>query len=54
MGGYESIAQDLPHIFLNEDEALFRAMVGPEKQDYYLRHFALFSSNSKNRISWNW
>jgi len=38
----------------NVQEEIYKAVIGPNKQDYYLRHFSQFDSNGEIGVSWNW
>lgn len=35
-------------------EEFYRAALGPNNQDYYLRHFSRFDSNGKASATWHW
>ena len=39
---------------MTDREALYKAVIGPRNQDYYVRHFARFDAAGKAGISWNW
>lgn len=38
----------------NGEDEFFMAVIGPKKQDYYMRHFQRFDHNGKAGISWHW
>lgn len=42
-------AEQLPN-----QEALYRAVIGPKNQDYYLRHFARFDRDGGISATWHW
>ena len=37
-----------------DDEAFFKAFIGPKNQAYYLKHFANFSAQGKPSLAWHW
>ena len=39
---------------MSDREALYKAVLGPKNQAYYLRHFARFDAAGKAGLSWNW
>lgn len=60
MGGYESISQQdqqpeaKQKFTLGDREEFYKAMVGDEDQEYYLKCFSRFYSNQGFCWSWNW
>lgn len=55
---YQSVKDELPtqaeidaH---NNPVELYRAIIGPKNQDYYLSQFSRFSTNGKVNASWHW
>lgn len=40
--------------FAGSQEDLYRAVIGPKNQNYYLSRFQKFDSEGKSRISWHW
>lgn len=38
----------------HSQEALYKAVIGPKNQDYYLRHFARFDRDGRVGATWHW